>query len=95
MSIFKNCKIKRLDLVVEWFVFSGLCGLSAYYIYTVLTMFFAEDTSFKGPDLVVNNIQFVRNANEIPIKRDVIGVRADIIKIMLKSESEYLFFLYL
>ena len=46
-------------------------------------------------NLVVNNIQFVRNANEIPIKRDVIGVRADIIKIMLKSESEYLFFLYL
>ena len=43
-------------------------------------------------NLVVNNIQFVRNANEIPIKRDLIGVRADIIKIMLKCESEYLLF---
>ena len=68
-------------------------GLSAYYIYTVLTMFFAEDTSFKGPDLVVNNIQFVRNANEIPIKRDLIGVCADIIKIVLLNyKHEYLIF---
>ena len=46
-------------------------------------------------NLVVNNIQFVRNANEIPIKRDLIGVRADIIKIMLKCESEYLLFISL
>ena len=43
-------------------------------------------------NLVVNNIQFVRNANEIPFKRDLIGVRADIIKIMLKCEREYLLF---
>ena len=38
----------------------------------------------KITNLVVNNIQFVRNANAIPIKRALIGVRADIIKIMLK-----------
>ena len=43
-------------------------------------------------NLVVNNIQFVRNANEIPIKRDLIGVRADIIKIILNYKHEYLIF---
>ena len=44
----------------------------------------------KITNLVVNNIQFVRNANAIPIKRALIGVRADIIKIMLKCKNIYI-----
>ena len=44
-----RCKIQRVAwlALVQWIVFLGLCGLSAYYIYTVLGKFFAEETSFK------------------------------------------------
>ena len=32
---------------LEWFLFFGLCGLSAYFMLEVLDKFFSEDTSFK------------------------------------------------
>ena len=44
-----HCKIQRVEWVdlAQWLVFLWLCGLSGYYIYTVLGKFFAEETSFK------------------------------------------------
>ena len=32
---------------LEWFLFFGLCGLSASFMLEVLDKFFSEDTSFK------------------------------------------------
>ena len=42
-----HCKIYRIEWLVKWSVFLGLCCFSGYSIYTVLTLYLAEQTSFK------------------------------------------------
>lgn len=45
MLYFKIQRVEWLALF-QWFVFLGLCGLSAFYMYNVLAKFLAEETSF-------------------------------------------------